>query len=212
MSVTFAPALTQTDQHAIDGMLDTQFTVPAPSLQECQRYNDAHRQMLAVRQSRQIRHILFAVTPRVNVTALAQKAESTLFILINPYAAIECFAQFVAVWSICPMCAQGGELGWLTPQDRAPELAKELFFDQASSEILGVMLRLVHSCQGFHIIHVQAIVLGKLPEFDVIHPQLLPRLQAQSKATGFRQCITWLVRRSDVQGLNLEGATSGLVH
>jgi len=211
VSVTLAPALTEDDQQAIDGLLDMQVTVPAPSAQECQRYYDAHRQMLTVGQSRQIRHILLAVTPGVNVTALAQKAESVLFELRNPAVAVERFGQLAAELSNCPTGAQGGELGWLTPQDCAPELAKELFFNQESSETLGIMPRLVHTRHGFHIIDVQTIALGKLPEFDVIHPQLRLRLQAQSKATALRQYMTLLVGRSAIQGLNLEGAVSDLV-
>jgi peptidyl-prolyl cis-trans isomerase C len=209
--VTLAPALTENDQHAIDGMLDTQVTVPTPSVQECQRYYDAHRQMLAVGQSRQIRHILFAVTQGVNVTALAQKAESTLFELRKPDVAVERFEQLASELSNCPTGAQGGELGWLTPQDCAPELAKELFFNQESSETLGIMPRLVQTRHGFHIIDVQAFTLGKLPEFDVIHPQLRLRLQAQSKVTALRQYMTLLVGRSEVQGLYLEGSASDLV-
>lgn len=211
VSVAVVPALTSDDQHAIDGMLETQVTVPTPSAQECQRYYDAHRQMLAVGQSRQFRHILLAVTPGVNVTALAQKAESALFELRKPDVATERFAQLAAELSNCPTGAQGGELGWLTPQDCAPELAKELFFNLESSEALGIMPRLVHTRHGFHIIDVQAIELGKLPAFDVIHPQLRLRLQEQSKATALRQYMTLLVGRSDVQGLQLEGAASDLV-
>ena len=211
MSVTLAPALTKNDEYAIDGMLDTQVTVPKPSAQECQRYYDVHRQMLAVGQARQIRHILFAVTQGVNVTALAQKAEATLFELRKPAVAVDRFAQLAAELSNCPSGALGGELGWLTPQDCAPELAKELFFNQESSETLGIMPRLVHTRHGFHIIDVQAITLGKLPEFDVIHPQLRLHLQAQSKVTALRQYMTLLVGRSVVQGLDLEGSASDLV-
>lgn len=211
VSVTVAPALTQDDQQAIDGMLETQVTVPTPSAHECQRYYDAHRQVLSVGQSRNIRHILFAVTPGVNVTALAHKAEVALFELRKPDAAVERFAQLAAELSNCPTGAQGGELGWLTPQDCAPELAKELFANQESSDVLGIRPRLVHTRHGFHIIDVQAVELGKLPEFDVIHPQLRLRLQVQAKATALRQYMTLLVGRADVQGLHLEGATSDLV-
>lgn len=210
-SVEVAPNLSEADKQVIDGMLEEVIHIPTPSNDECQRYYDAHRQAFTVGQSRKIRHILFAVTPGVNVTALAQKAEAVLFELRKPDVDAAKFSQRAAELSNCPTGGQGGELGNLTPPDCAPELAKALFFNQESSEVLGIMPRLVHTRHGFHIIDVQAIELGKLPEFEVVKSQIRLRLQAQSKATALRQYMSLLVGRSKVEGLELEGAISDLV-
>ncbi len=206
-----APLLSDADKQAIDDMLEAQIRIPTPSDDECQRYYDAHRQTFTVGQSRNIRHILFAVTPGVNVNALAQKAEGVLFALRKPDVDPDQFSRRAAELSNCPSGAHGGELGNLTPQDCAPELAKALFFNQESSEVLGIMPRLVHTRHGFHIVDVQAIDAGNLPAFDVVKSQIRLRLQAQSKATALRQYMRLLVGRSKVEGLELEGAVSDLV-
>lgn len=210
-----APNVTAADRQMIETMLDELVPTPVPSTAECQRYYDSHQQALAVGQSRKIRHILFAVTQGVNVTALAQRAEVALLELKQAKIASDDglgkFAQLAAELSNCPSGANGGELGWLTPQDCASELAKELFFNQASSEALGLMPRLIHTRHGFHIIDVQELKLGQLPEFSVLEAPIRLRLQAQSKATALRQFMRLLVGRSAIEGMELEGATSDLV-
>ena len=210
-STDIAPSLSESEQQVIDAMLEEEIHIPTPSSEECQRYYEAHRQMFTVGQSRNIRHILFAVTPGVNVTALAQRAESALFELRKSNVNSDKFSLLAAELSNCPTGVNGGELGKITPQDCAPELAKELFFNQESSEVLGVMPRLVHTRHGFHIIDVQAIDFGNLPEFEVVKPQIRLRLQAQSRATALRQYMSLLVGRSNVEGLQLDGAVSDLV-
>ena len=206
-----APSLSSDEQNSIQEMLDEIIHIPTPTREECQRYYDSNRQALTVGQSRKIRHILFAVTPGVNVNALAQRAEAALFELKRQETPVERFAVLAAELSNCPSGMHGGELGWLTPQDCAPELSKELFYNQVSSETLGIFTRLVSTRHGFHIIDVQALELGRLPEFELLEEPILLKLQAQSKGTALRQFMSLLVRRSKLVGVHLDGAHSNLV-
>jgi peptidyl-prolyl cis-trans isomerase C len=206
-----APTLSSDEQNSIQEMLDEIIHIPTPTREECQRYYDSNRQALMVGQSRKIRHILFAVTPSVNVNALAQRAEAALFELKRLETPSERFAELAAELSNCPSGMHGGELGWLTPQDCAPELSKELFYNQVSSETLGIFTRLVSTRHGFHIIDVLALELGRLPEFELLKEPILLKLQAQSKGTALRQFMSLLVRRSKLVGVHLDGAHSNLV-
>ena len=206
-----APTLTAVEQNSIQEMLDEIIHIPTPTRDECQRYYESNRQALTVGQSRKIRHILFAVTPGVNVNALAQRAEATLFELKRVETPSERFAELAAELSNCPSGMHGGELGWLTPQDCAPELSKELFYNQVSSETLGMFTRLVSTRHGFHIIDVLALELGRLPEFELLQEPILLKLQAQSKGTALRQFMSLLVGRSQLVGVHLDGAHSNLV-
>lgn len=206
-----APELDEAGRQAIERMLEAAVTVPEPGESECRRYYDANRQSFLVGQARQVRHILFAVTPGVNVPALAQRAEATLFELRNPQAAPGLFPQRAGELSNCPSGAQGGELGWLGPQDCAPELAKELFFNQESSQVKGILPRLVHTRYGLHIIEVLGIEPGQLPDFETLRPQIALRLQAQSRATALRQYMRRLAGLADIEGVEIEAATSELV-
>ena len=206
-----APTLTAVEQNSIQEMLDEIIHIPTPTRDECQRYYESNRQALTVGQSRKIRHILFAVTPGVNVNALAQRAEAALFELKREETPSERFAELAAELSNCPTGIHGGELGWLTPQDCAPELSKELFYNQVSSETLGMFTRLVSTRHGFHIIDVLALELGRLPEFEQLEEPILLKLQAQSKGTALRQFMSLLVGRSQLVGVHLDGAHSNLV-
>ncbi|MFM6997425.1 MAG: peptidylprolyl isomerase, partial [Limnohabitans sp.] len=160
-----APELCANEQVVIDRMLDQEVVSPQPTPVEAQRYYDAHKAQFTVGQARRVRHILFAVTPGVNVPALAQRAEATLLELSNTSVSPRRFAQLAAELSNCPSGAHGGDLGWLAPNDCAPELAKELFFLVESSLVVGLRPRLVHTRFGFHIVDVLEVNPGHLPEF-----------------------------------------------
>ena len=206
-----APVLSADEQTVIDHMLEVEVTSPQPTPEEAQRYYDAHQAQFRVGQGRRVRHILFAVTPGVNVPALAQRAEAALLELSNKSASPERFAQLAAELSNCPSGAQGGDLGWLTPQDCAPEFAKELFFLAESSLALGLRPRLVHTRFGFHIVDVLEVNPGHLPEFAQLQTQIATRLQWQSRATALGQYMRRLEGLAQVQGLALEGDASPLV-
>ncbi len=206
-----APELSADEQAVIDRMLDQEVASPQLTPEEALRYYDAHKAQFTLGQARRVRHILFAVTPGVNVPALAQRAEAALLELSNKSVVPERFAQLAAELSNCPSGAQGGDLGWLTPQDCAPEFAKELFFMVESSLSLGLRPRLVHTRFGFHIVDVLEVNPGHLPEFAQLKTQIASRLQWQSRATALGQYMRRLVGLAQVQGLALEGDASPLV-
>ena len=206
-----APELSADDQAVIDRMLEAEVASPQPTPEEAQRYYDAHQAQFTVGQARRVRHILFAVTPGVNVPALAQRAEAALLELSNKSVQPERFAQLAAELSNCPSGAQGGDLGWLTPQDCAPEFAKELFFLAESSQSTGLRPRLVHTRFGFHIVDVLELNLGYLPAFEQLKTQIAARLQWQSRATALGQYMRRLVGLAQVEGLELDGDASPLV-
>jgi peptidyl-prolyl cis-trans isomerase C len=206
-----APELCANEQVVIDRMLDQEVVSPQPTPVEAQRYYDAHKAQFTVGQARRVRHILFAVTPGVNVPALAQRAEAALLELRNTSVSPERFAQRAAELSNCPSGAHGGDLGWLTPNDCAPELAKELFFLVESSLVVGLRPRLVHTRFGFHIVDVLEVNPGHLPEFAQLQNQIATRLHWQSRATALRQYMRRLVGLAQVQGLALDGDASTLV-
>ncbi|MDP2222317.1 MAG: peptidylprolyl isomerase, partial [Hydrogenophaga sp.] len=156
-------------------------------------------------------HILFAVTPGVNVHALSQRAEAALLELIRKDVAPGRFEALAAELSNCPSSAQGGDLGWVTPEDCAPELANELFFQTDSRWGMGVHPRLVHTRFGLHIIEVLGRRKGRLPEFEQVQERIQAQLALQSRSTALRQYMQLLVGQAQVEGIALEGADSPLV-
>jgi peptidyl-prolyl cis-trans isomerase C len=206
-----APELDDTQRTIIEGLLDVAVVSPDPGESECRRYFDANKTHFIVGQALHVRHILFAVTPGVNVHALSQRAEAALLDLIRKEVSVGRFEALAAELSNCPSSTQGGDLGWVAPEDCAPELANELFYQTDSRWGMGVHPRLVHTRFGLHIIEVLGRRKGKLPEFELVQERIKTQLALQSRSTALRQYMQLLVGQAKVEGLELEGADSPLV-
>lgn len=206
-----APALDDAQRAAIEAMLDEAVVSPDPGEAECRRHYEAHKSRWTVGQALHVRHILFAVTPGVNVHALSQRAEAALLDLSRKDVLAGRFEQLAKELSNCPSSQQGGDLGWLTPQDCAPELANELFFQTDSRWGMGVHPRLVHTRYGLHIIEVLGRRKGTLPAFEELQDRIRAELALQSRSTALRQYMQLLVGDAVVEGIELEGASSPLV-
>lgn len=206
-----APELTAADREAIEAMTDAAVQAPKPTEAECRRYHDTHPEAFTVGQAVHLRHILFAVTPRVDVHALTRRAEAALLELSRKDAAPERFAQLAAELSNCPSGAQGGDLGWVGPQDCAPELANELFDQKHAQWGMGVHPRLVHTRFGFHIVEVLGRRKGRVPPFEDVQERVAAQLALQSRARGLNQYIRQLAAAARLDGLDLETADSPLV-
>ncbi|MGE0350832.1 peptidylprolyl isomerase [Hydrogenophaga sp.] len=196
---------------AIEALLEAEVHSPEPGADECRRHYEAHKPRFVIGQALHVRHILFAVTPGVPVNALAQRAEAALLELSRQGAPADRFAQLAAELSNCPSSAQGGDLGWITPQDCAPELARALFLQNDAIQAVGLHPRLVHSRFGLHIVEVLERQEGRLPDFAELQAQIGARLALQSQATALRQYLQLLVGQAQLEGVELEGADTPLV-
>lgn len=206
-----APVLGEPERLAIQTLLDQEVSTPAPTEEECARYYAAHPSQFMVGQALHVRHILFAVTPGVNVHALVRHAEKALLELCSKEADADRFAQLAREMSNCPTSAQGGDLGWITPEDCAPELANELFHQSHSEWGMGVHPRLVHTRFGFHIIEVLGRRKGKKTPYAQVRERIAAQLQLQSRARGLNQFMCLLAGAATVEGLDLNIAKSPLV-
>lgn len=206
-----APEMGEAERKIIESMVDGEVHTPQPTEEEGQRYYEAHKAQLMVGQALHVRHILFAVTPGVNVHALTVHAERALLELTRSDASPERFSQLAGELSNCPSSAQGGDLGWIGPDDCAPELANELFHQKHSQWGMGVHPRLIHTRFGFHILEVLNRRAGKLPAFDEVRERITAMLTMQSRAKALHQYMSLLVGEAQVEGIDLEGADSPLV-
>ena len=206
-----APELGEAERQVIEAMVDAEVQSPQPNEDECQRYFNANPSQFVVGQALHVRHILFAVTPGVNVHALTVHAEKALLELTRKDASPERFAQLAAELSNCPTSPQGGDLGWIGPDDCAPELANEVFHQKHSQWGMGVHPRLIHTRFGFHIIEVLNRRAGKQPAYAEVHERIKALLAMQSRARALHQYMSLLVGEAQLDGIELEGADSPLV-
>ena len=194
--------------NAIDALLEQNLNVPEPAEEACRRYHAAHQSAYCTGERVRVRHILFAVTPGVDVVALRKRAEPIfLDVRCHDDEAADRFADAARKWSNCPSGELGGELGWLGSTDCAPEFARELF---GHIEI-GVLPRLVHSRFGLHVVEVLEREPGVAQSFESVHGAVAMALRQQTFVTALRQYLRLLAGEAAVEGVELDAADTPLV-
>ncbi|WP_369816956.1 peptidylprolyl isomerase [Acidovorax sp. Root402] len=193
--------------NAIEQLLERELDLPDPSEEACRRYHEAHPAAHAQGERAQLRHVLFAVTPGVDVKQLRLRAEALLIELRCADDGGAQFAKAAAQWSNCPSGQQGGDLGWLTRADCAPEFAREVF---GGAEI-GVLARLVHSRFGLHVVEVVARDPGQQRSFEEVRQAIALTLRQQAWVNALRQYLQLLAGAAVVEGVVLDAADTPLV-
>ncbi len=194
---------------AIEALLEQSLAIPEPSEEACRRHHAAHQATYSTGERVNVRHILFAVTQGVDVVALRNRAETTLLDVRchDGSQADEAFAKAAATLSNCPSGAEGGNLGWLTAQDCAPEFARELF---GHAEV-GVLPRLVHSRFGLHVVEVLQREPGQEQAFEAVRGAVAMSLRQTTYVTALRQYLSLLAGEARIEGVDLEAADTPLV-
>ena len=192
---------------AIERLLDQALQVPEPSEDACRRYHAAHPTLGGQGERVRMRHVLFAVTPGVDVKLLRQRAEG---VLLDLRCADDDGARFAAAagqWSNCPSGQEGGDLGWLSAEDCAPEFAREVFGTQE----VGVLSRLVHSRFGLHVVEVCERQPGQELPFEQVRASVALMLRQQAWVNALRQYLQLLAGEAEVEGVHLDAADTPLV-
>lgn len=193
---------------AIEALLERSLPLPDPSEEACRRYYAAHEAAYRSGERVRVRHILFAVTPGVDVVALRKRVEMAMLeVRCFDGSASPTFAAQAAALSNCPSGAAGGELGWLQSTDCAPEFARELF---GRAEV-GVLPRLVHSRFGLHVVEVMEREAGAQQPFEAVRGAVGLALRQQAFVATMRQYLQLLAGAAELEGVDLEAAETPLV-
>ncbi|WP_338844893.1 peptidylprolyl isomerase [Massilia sp. W12] len=198
-------------QTALEALLQQEAPIPQPGDAECRRYYQAHLEQFRQGQARHMRHILFALTPRTPVDALAQQAEQVLLELLRQPQPPGRFAELAREYSNCPSAREGGDLGWIEPAALAPELAQQIFLRADAPRQAGIHPRLLHSRFGLHIVDILALRVGVLPEYEQVAPRIALQLQRQAEARALRQYVSVLAAQAELCGVDLDAAASPLL-
>jgi peptidyl-prolyl cis-trans isomerase C len=194
--------------NAIDTLLEQNLNVPEPTEEACRRHHAAHQSTYRTGERVRVRHILFAVTPGVDVVALRKSAEPIfLDVRCHDGQSADRFADAARKWSNCPSGEHGGDLGWLSNTDCAPEFARELF---GHIEV-GVLARLVHSRFGLHVVEVLEREPGVAQPFESVRGAVAMALRQQTFVTALRQYLRLLAGEATVEGVELDAADTPLV-
>jgi peptidyl-prolyl cis-trans isomerase C len=193
---------------AIEAWLERELDIPEPSDDACRRHFDAHPARYRTGERAHVRHILFAVTPGVDVVALRNRAETCLLdVRCHDGSDTDGFARSARELSNCPSAEDGGDLGWLAAADCAPEFAREVLGHME----IGVLPRLVHSRFGLHVVEVLEREAGAAQTFEAVHGSVRMALRQQSWVTALRQCLQVLAGQARIEGVELDSADTPLV-
>lgn len=174
---------------------------PAPEADEaaCRRYYQANPQRFIVGELIEADHILFQVTPGVNLDMLRAHAGAVLAdLLADPSG----FAEVARRQSNCPSATVGGNLGQLGRGDTVPEFEKAVFALPAG----GLLPQVLETRHGLHIVRVTRRIEGRLLPFEQVRESIASALAAASRDTAWRQYARLLVARADVRGIDLGAA------
>ena len=193
---------------AIDVLLERELVLPEPSEDACRRHHAAHQARYRSGERVRVRHILFAVTPGVDVVALRKRAETALLdVRCHDGQSADGFSKSARELSNCPSGAGGGDLGWLEAGDCAPEFARELF---GHAEV-GVLPRLAHSRFGLHVVEVLEREPGVAQAFESVRGAVVTSMRQQAYVTALRQYLLLLAGGAAVEGVELDASDTPLV-
>lgn len=189
---------------AIEALLEKEVATPVPTDAECRRYYEQNPAEFESGDLVHARHILFQVTPQVNVPQMRARAEQALNELL---AEPDRFTALASELSNCPSGAQGGNLGQIGRGDMLPEFEKAVFKFGAS----GVLRELVKTRYGFHIVAVDRRIPGRRLPFDAVREQIGARLRSRVEERALRQYVSVLAGQAEIEGVRLEASESPLV-
>lgn len=189
---------------AVEDLLAREVETPEPTEAEIRRYYDGHPAEFISGDLVHARHILFQVTPSVNVPQIRARAEATLNTLLREP---ERFADMARELSNCPSGAQGGNLGQIGRGDTVPEFEQALFRLGPP----GLMRDVVKTRFGFHIVAVDRRIPGEKLPFEAVRARIAERLRTRVEAQALRQYVSLLAGSAVLEGVDLAAASSPLV-
>ncbi len=194
----------ETIEAAIEKLLEKEVTTPQPTDSECRRYYEQNPAEFESGDLVHARHILFQVTPQVNVPQIRARAEEALNQLL---AEPNRFAELAAELSNCPSGEQGGNLGQIGRGDMVPEFESALF----KLGPTGILNELVKTRYGFHIVAVDQRIPGRRLPFEMARDRIARRLSSSVEEKALRQYISLLAGQAEIDGVDLEASASPLV-
>jgi len=183
------------EERAVSRLLEEHASSPEPDQAACRRFYDANPMRFMVGACVEADHILFQITPKVNLPALHLKAQEILEQLLQEP---ERFAEYARLYSNCPSAAMGGNLGQITRGAMVPEFERVVF----SSEAGTVHPRLVETRYGLHIVRVTRSVPGQPRPYQAVADEIACVLTAMGRDTAWRQYAKVLVARARIEGID----------
>lgn len=194
------------EEQAFQALLEHEVQIPPHDEQAVERYYRANLTRFTTPPLLEVSHILVAADPEdFSARQAARERAEVLIELCNGDA--DGFMQLAASESDCPSRVDRGSLGQIGKGQTTPEFERQLFLLP-----VGLSPTPLESRYGYHVVWVWQREDGQQRSLADCHQQIQDYLQDHAWLKGVNQYLNMLVGEADIQGFDIQGATSPLMN
>ena len=194
------------DEARIRILIERNITIPEPTEDDCRRYFEANPGRMRTADQHELSHILIPAPPdgaeaRAEARKVAMELSTSL--RLEPQR----FQEFAREHSRWPTREVGGYLGLIERGQTAPEFEKAL----SRLPVGTVPEYAVETRYGFHVVLIHARHEGRPLDFGNCRERIADYLREHVRRRAISQYIRMLAAEHDIEGFDLDAATSPLV-
>ena len=194
------------DEALIRTLIAREVRTPSPEEASCRRFYEQNLKRFRSPDLFEAAHILFPADPAdasATARAKAQAAAALERALVEPQS----FADLARELSACPSAAQGGHLGQISRGQTVPEF-ETFLYNLEPGQICPVPVK---TRFGYHVLRLDRRVDGRQLPFEAVEERVAGYLREHVWRRAVSQYLQLLVGQAEIQGIELNGASTPLV-
>lgn len=194
------------DDALIRALSEREVVTPEPDEASCRRYYENNRGKLRSPDLWEPSHILLQAD-RDDAPAYRRAREEAQALIDHLRDHPEAFERMARERSDCASASDGGSLGQVTKGQTTAEFEAAMLSLQPGE----VCPEPVETPYGFHVLRLDRASPGSTPPFETARPLVEEFLRDASWRRAVAQFVSLVVGESEIEGVEMKGATSPLV-
>jgi peptidyl-prolyl cis-trans isomerase C len=194
------------DDALIRQLLEAEVSVPEPDEESSRRYFEQNRKRFRSPDLFEASHILLQADKRDALAYMRARKEAEALIAALKDKPGQ-FGRMARDRSDCPSASEDGRLGQISDGQTTP-LFEAAIRTMRPGEISSAP---VETPYGFHIIRLDHVAEGTVPDFETAQPLVEEFLRDASWRRAVSQFISLVIGEASITGVELKGASSPLV-
>ena len=194
------------DEALIRTLIAREVRTPEADEPSCRRFYEQNLKRFRSPDLFEAAHILFPADP-ADAEASARARQQATAALQQALAAPLSFADLARELSACPSAAQGGHLGQISRGQTVPEF-ETFLYNLEPGQICPVPVK---TRFGYHVLRLDRRVEGRQLPFEAVRERIAGYLREHVWRRAVSQYLQLLVGQAEIQGIELNGASTPLV-
>jgi peptidyl-prolyl cis-trans isomerase C len=194
------------EEALIRTLIERDVQVPTADEDTCRRFYETHRERFRSPDLFEARHILFMALPD-DPEAQEAAREKAVAAIAQLEARPDRFSQMAQALSDCPSAKEGGHLGQITRGSTVPEL-ETFLYNLEPGQLCTVPIKTRY---GYHVLRLDHRVEGRELPFEAVRRKIADYLEERAWTQAVRQYIGLLAGEAEIEGIEIDAATSPLV-